>query len=389
MTAFPPFKSFGNNTNPQGQPMGYGLSAQLAGQKQWQIGKKAPAMGPKTTGPGSFASGQGVGPRGSPPGMGQNPMTGFANLNKQLAQSASNLSQPKGPTGSMQAGGVGQTGSIWDRPRVGGKPLQPSMRDAVGGAMLGDAQLAQRANDFNWGRNEAGRQDFLQSNQDAYGKMSQMGKDGGDRLDQAGKEAYDASVQAADGNFDRIMQRVNETEARHNDRTAQDIAQINQGIMSQRASQLSQQIDDMGLGGMDPNDPQVAQIKADFQAETMRMRQSAATELVSRNNEFRASFEQGNTQILAGVGSDAAQIKFQAAQQLSAFRSQTEQFRTAVEGAALDRKLQGDMAGYEMLVQNPYSPMGLSAVLASMMEMLDSGAGKYGNPVPALMGGGN
>lgn len=389
MPAFPPFKAFGDNTNPQGpgaaSMQGGQLGSMLSGFNK-SVQQNLSGKGqPKPMGPGSFSSGQAP----APPGMGVNPMNGFANLNKQLAQSASALSKP-GQSGSVQAGGVGMGGSTWDRPRVGGaRQLQPSMRDAVGGAMLGDAQLAQKANDFNWGRNEAGRNAFLQGNDESVARMRQAGQDAAGGMDRAGQEAYDASVGAADGNFDRIMQRVNETEARHNDRTAQDIAQINQGIMSQRGSQLSQQIDEMGLAGADPNDPQVAQVKADFQAETMRMRQSAATELVSRNNEFRASFEQGNTQILAGVGSDSAQMKFQAAQQLAAYRANTEQFRYAVEGAALDRKLQGDMAGYEMLTQNPYSPMGLSAVLASMMEMIDSGAGKYGNPLPALMGGGN
>lgn len=359
MSAFPAFKSFGSNTNPQG-------NSNPAAAWHAMYGKKPQA------------------PVGGPKPFTNNPLGSIAGINTNLAGKASAMNKPAKPQ-SMQAGAVGAGGSVWDRPRVGNSgAIEPYMRDAVAQGLLSDAGTSQKALDFNWQRNEQGRQDFMGQNQRAYDQMSKMGREAGDQMRGDAQEGYDRSVGAADQGYDRVFQRITESEARHEDRTSQDIADLNQGIMSQRASQLSRQIDELGLSGADPNDPQVAQVRADFEAETNRMRQSAATQLISSNNQFRASFEQGNTQILAGMAGDSAQMKMQAAQNLTAYNQQASQFRAAVEGEALQRKLAGDMAGYEMLVQNPYSPMGVAGVLSSIMAMIDSGAGAYSNPVSKL-----
>jgi len=360
MSAFPAFKSFGSNTNPQG-------NSNPAAAWHAMYGKKPQA------------------PVGGPQPFGANPLNSIAGIGSSLQAKAKAMNAQGKPGASMQAGAVGSAGSVWDRPRVGNAgQIEPYMRDAVAKGLMSDAATSQKAIDFNWGRNEQGRQSFMAGNQQAYDKMSQMGQGGGDQMRRDAQEGYDRSVGAADEGYDRIFQRVTESEARHEDRTAQDIADINQGIMSQRSSQLSKQIDELGLSGADPNDPQVAQVRADFEAETNRMRQSAATQLVSSNNQFRAQFEQGNTQILAGMAGNSAQMKMQASDTLTAYNQQATQFRTAVEGEALQRKLAGDMAGYEMLVQNPYSPMGVAGILSSIMSMFDSGAGAYRNPMTNL-----
>jgi hypothetical protein len=369
MSAFPAFKGFNNNTNPQGQQMNY-WAKQAQGKVGSGIGKAPGTQGPS----GQFAKPMGL---GALMPMGSNVQ--FGNPGFKQGGPGQVASKVQGMAGSQQK----QVGTDWSmgypRPMYGEAGKQrASMRDLYGGALVQDWNNITQAQE---GNRQANLQFGAQMGQNAYAdaaRTEELGAEQGGKLDAMGQGMLQGSYEEGNKFRDEVKSRVEMTESEFKDRSVADQAAQAFGMDKNMEAQLKMVESGVGPDGMPMTPEQQEASRMQMMSAYQPQKQATMARVASDFNNALAGLRTQGTGLIERAG-EFALGQWGQAQALAAGLSQASaSLRMGANAAANERRLAGDQAGYQIISQNPFSPTSLAALFGSMMEVMDSGAGQYG-----------